>query len=568
MEEKILVVDDEESIRFSFHLFLSEEGYEVNMAATYGQAMQLVENNEYDLVFIDIILEYKTGIDLLKAVRHLWPNTPVIMITGAPSVETATESLRMGALDYIVKPIRQETLLRVTTVALKHRLLTSEKESCRLNFEALFRSVKDGIITVNQMEQITAINDAATSICSVQREKVLYQFLPAMGHNCDGKCLNAIQEVLAKKEALEIRYIECRKAENPKQVISLTVCPMLGLRGQPNGAVMVIRDQTRLQELERSLEVLQDLDRIIGEHETIKKVKTLIQELTDIHTTVLITGESGTGKELVVDALHRNGKWKNTPLVKVNCASLSETLLESELFGHVKGAFTGAIRDKMGLFERAHGGTIFLDEIGEISLHMQLRLLRVIESGTFKRVGDSKTMQVDIRVVAATNQDLKQKVAAGEFREDLYYRLKVVEIQTPALRDRRSDIPLLIDHLLTKFNRIFTRNIAGLSTDAFKAIMHHNWPGNVRELENTIEHAFVRCHQSIITVQHLPSEFSEIAQQLIADDNPAYEQQEAQRIRNMLTVTSWNKSRAAELLGMSRRTIYRKIDQYNITPID
>ena len=564
MEEKILVVDDEESIRFSFHLFLSEEGYEVNIAGTYNEAMQLIEDNEYDLVFIDIILESETGIDLLKDIKCLWPNTPVIMITGAPSVETATESLRMGALDYIVKPIRQEALLRVTTVALKHRTITSEKESCRLNFEALFRSVKDGIITVNQMEKITAINDAAANICSVQTEKVLNRFLPVLGRNCEGQCLTAILEVLDKKEALEIRHIECRKADNPKQVISLTVCPMLGLRGQANGAVMVIRDQTRVQELERSLEMFQDLDRIIGKHVAINKVKTLIQELSNVHTTVLITGESGTGKELVVDALHRNGKWRNTPLVKVNCASLSETLLESELFGHVRGAFTGAVRDKIGLFERAHGGIIFLDEIGEISPHMQLRLLRVIEYGTFKRVGDSKTMQVDIRIVAATNQDLKQKVSFGEFRKDLYYRLKVVEIQTPALRDRRSDIPLLIDHLLTKFNRIFARNIAGLSTDAYKAIMQHNWPGNVRELENAIEHAFVRCHQSIITVHHLPSEFAEKTQPLIADDIPAYVQQEAQRIRNILTVTSGNKSRAAQLLGISRRTIYRKIKQYSI----
>ncbi|MCU7816656.1 MAG: sigma-54 dependent transcriptional regulator, partial [Candidatus Thiodiazotropha sp. (ex Rostrolucina anterorostrata)] len=254
-----------------------------------------------------------------------------------------------------------------------------------------------------------------------------------------------------------------------------------------------------------------------------------------------------------------------TPLVKVNCAALSETLLESELFGHVRGAFTGAIRNKMGRFERAHGGTIFLDEIGDISPRMQLRLLRVIESGEFERVGESKPVRVNIRVVAATNQDLKQKVAVGEFREDLYYRLKVVEIQLPSLRDCRSDIPLLLEHFLKKFNRTFGRDIGGISTDAFNVLILHSWPGNVRELENTIEHAFVRCRQGAITVDHLPQEFGEIALQVNSDKGPDGEQQEGQRISRALIKTDWNKTRAAELLGMSRRTIYRKIDQYGIT---
>ena len=296
-----------------------------------------------------------------------------------------------------------------------------------------------------------------------------------------------------------------------------------------------------------------------------RKIKNLIRELADVQTTVIITGESGTGKELVVEALHRIGDRLNTPLVKVNCAALSETLLESELFGHVRGAFTGAISNKMGRFERAHGGTIFLDEIGDISPRMQLRLLRVIESGEFERVGESKPVRVNIRVVAATNQDLKQKVAAGEFREDLYYRLKVVEIHLPSLRDRRNDIPLLLEHFLKKFNRTFGRDIGGISTDAFNVLMLHTWPGNVRELENTIEHAFVRCRQGVITVEHLPQEFGEVALQVNFDKGPDGEQQEAQRIRRALIKTDWNKTRAAELLGISRRTIYRKIDQYGIT---
>ena len=564
MKAKILVVDDEESIRFTFNIFLSEDGYEVSTAASYDEALALIKKSEYDLIFADIVMDRKTGIDLLKSARQWQPATPVVMITGAPSIETATESLRIGALDYIIKPIRQDTLLRVTTVALKHRAIAEEKESCRLNFEAIFRSVKDGIITVDDTMAITEINQAATRICGVQREDILDRPITVLADRCDGRCVDAMQEVLEKKRPLEERFIECHFAGNPRQVISLNASPLLGPGDDFNGAVMVIRDETRLHELERNLEERREFDHIVGKSEGIRKVKILIRELADVQTTVLITGESGTGKELVVEALHRIGGRRDNPLVKVNCAALSETLLESELFGHVRGAFTGAIRDKMGRFERAHGGTIFLDEISDISPRMQSRLLRVIESGEFERVGESHPVRVSVRVVAATNQDLKKKVADGDFREDLYYRLKVVEIPLPPLRQRRNDIPLLIEHFCKKFNRAFARNIGGLSTDAFNVLMLHTWPGNVRELENTLEHAFVRCRQGAIAVDHLPPEFAKLAGQLSPADGPAGEQQEARRIRLALVKTAWNKSRAAEMLGMSRRTIYRKIDQYGI----
>jgi len=565
MDEKILVVDDEESIRFSFDIFLSEVGYVVSTASSYSDAMELIEQIDYDLVFADIIMEGKTGIDLLKNIRRIQPNTPVVMITGAPSIETATESLRIGALDYIIKPIRQDALLRVTSMALKIRAIASEKESCRLNYEAVFRSVKDGIITVDNTMNITAINDAAVKICRVQQQQVIDKPLQNLALLCDGPCISKVQEVLEQKRQLETRYIECHHQEIPQKIISLSASPLIGPCRELTGAVMVIRDETRLHQLERSLEEFRELDHIIGRSEAIRKVKNLIRELADVQTTVLITGKSGTGKELVVEALHRIGKRPDAPLVKVNCAALSENLLESELFGHIRGAFTGAIQDKTGRFERAHGGTIFLDEIGEISPHMQLRLLRVIESGEFERVGESKTICVNIRVIAATNQNLKERVEAGVFREDLYYRLKVVEISMPTLRERRNDIPLLLNHLLSKFNRVFANNIEGVSTDALDALMHHTWPGNVRELENTIEHAFVRCKQNIIALDHLPPEFNKIAQQFNSLEQLGKNHSEAEKIRRALLQTSWNKTTAAKLLGISRRTIYRKIDHYSIT---
>jgi transcriptional regulator with PAS, ATPase and Fis domain len=266
---------------------------------------------------------------------------------------------------------------------------------------------------------------------------------------------------------------------------------------------------------------------------------------------------------LVVDELHRSGERRSKPLVKVNCATLSENLLESELFGHVAGAFTGAVKDKIGRFQRADGGTLFLDEIGEVTPRMQLRLLRVLETMEFERVGDSTPVKVDVRVVAATNRDLKAKVAGGEFREDLYYRLKVVEIKLPPLRERADDTPVLVEHFLALFNRTFDKKIKNISTSAWELLNQHHWPGNVRELENTLEHAFIRCRENAITADHLPTEFRKHRGNA---QGAAFrsEDQEAEAIRRALRKALWNKSRAAELLGISRRTIYRKMQKYGI----
>ncbi|MFT5700092.1 MAG: two-component system response regulator HydG [Desulforhopalus sp.] len=565
MKSKILVVDDEESIRFTFNIFLTEADYEVDTVANYEEAVALIKEVEYDLIYTDIFMERESGIDLLKKSISLRPTTPIVMITGVPSVETAAESLRVGALDYIIKPVCQDTLLRVTTMALKHRALAKEKERCRLNFEAIFRSVKDGIITLGEGMIITEINDAITQICGVQRQDVLGERIQELAKYCDGRCLNTFREVFEKKKLMEVRLIECNCSKKQSQVVNLTASPLIGPGNELTGVVMVIKDETHLHELKRKLQEYREFDPIVGMSEGICNIKNLIRELANVRTTVLITGESGTGKELVVDALHRTGYRQDMALIKVNCAALSDTLLESELFGHVRGAFTGAVRNKMGRFESADGGTIFLDEIGDISSYMQSRLLRVIESGEFERVGESNPLKVDVRVVAATNQDLPQKVARGEFREDLYYRLKVVEIKLPPLRERRSDIPMLLNHFLKKFNCTFGMSIKDVSTDVFNILMMHNWPGNIRELANTLEHAFVRCHQDIITLKDLPPEFKNIAQQISSAKVPVNEQEEARRIRQALLKTDWNKSKAAELLGISRRTIYRKIDLFSIS---
>ena len=290
----------------------------------------------------------------------------------------------------------------------------------------------------------------------------------------------------------------------------------------------------------------------------------MIEALADVRTSVLVTGESGTGKELVADAVHAAGNRCDKNLVKINCAALSEGLLESELFGHVRGAFTGAVKDKIGRFQRADGGTIFLDEISEMTPSMQLRLLRVLETMEFERVGDSSPMRVDVRVIAATNRDLEQRVKGGRFREDLFFRLKVVEIKLPPLRERRDDIPLLVQHFVDKFNDKFSKAVSGVSESVMDLFAMYHWPGNIRQLENLLEHAFVLCRHSVITPRDLPTDFmSTVDTHKIGsedDDGTA----EVRAIRGALKQAEHNKSEAARLLGISRRTLYRKLEQHKI----
>jgi two-component system response regulator HydG len=563
MPPHILVVDDEESIRYTFRHFLTEQGYTVSCAADYGEGIALLRENGCDLVFADIILPGRSGIDLLKEAKESFPDVLTIMITGAPSVDSAAECLRVGAFDYIVKPVRQDALLKTVNIALKHKALREEREQCRMNFEAIFRSVNDGIIMVDRNMAVREINDAARQICAFREDGGIGRPLRELATGCNGNCVGALGEALATRQPVKLRFVECRSDRGKQQVVSVTASPLQGRKARFAGAVMVVRDETRLVSLERRLQERQKIDGIVGRSEGIDKVRALIHELADVRTTVLITGESGTGKELVVNALHYCGGRRKGPLVKVNCAALSENLLESELFGHVAGAFTGAVKEKVGRFQRANGGTIFLDEIGEISLRMQLRLLRVIEHMEFERVGDATPVKVDVRLVAATNRDLQERVAAGEFREDLYYRLKVVQISVPPLRERRDDILFLVEHFRRKFNRKLGKEIRGISSEVERMFLDYPWRGNVRELENLLEHSFVRCRQNVITAESLPPDFLQYfeSRALSADLNP---EDEAVAIRRALEQAGGSKAGAARLLGMSRRTIYRKLERLGI----
>jgi two-component system, NtrC family, response regulator HydG len=562
MKAKILIIDDEENIRFTLKSFLLNAGYEVEIVEDYDKALARIDEVDFDLIFADIILGGKTGIDFLREVRKRNLNFPVVMITGVPGIETASDALRLDAFDYMSKPVLKEPLLRVTKKALQHKTLVDEKEKYRLNLEAIFNSVKDAIITVDKELTVLEINEAAKDICNLSRE-VIREPLRTLPRYCSGQCLNTVEETIHKKQPVEIYRVECKHKLRPQQIVSITTYPLLNSKGVFSGVILVVSDETQLANLERDRRERQQFHTIIGKSEKMQVIYSLIEILANVQTTVFITGESGTGKGLAAEALHYKGERSNKPFVKVNCSALSESLLESELFGHVKGAFTGAVQDRIGRFQKANGGTIFLDEIGDISSRMQLQLLRVLQEREFEQVGDSTPIRVDVRVITATNQDLQEKIRRGEFREDLYYRLRVVEINMPPLRERREDIPLLINHFIHVFNKKLNREIIAISSDVQRIFMEYPWPGNIRELEHTLEHAFILCQQSTIAVNHLPTVFKRFigtrsaSQEDIKVDEP-------QAIIQALKKTAWSRVKAARLLGMSRSTFYRKIEEYKI----
>jgi two-component system, NtrC family, response regulator HydG len=441
----------------------------------------------------------------------------------------------------------------------------AEKELAkqRSRLEAIFSSVKDAIITVDTDFRVIEANRATEAICGVSNKEIIGRVFTDCLRHCKRDCYDVLKEHLGKDEFKEDVRIECKRKGRFQQVVNVTVSPLRDPDGLSKGAVLVIRDITRISDLERELTERHQFHNIIGKSHRMQETYNLVEDLSDLETTVLVTGESGTGKELVAKALHYSGDRKNKPLIKVNCSALAENLLESELFGHVKGSFTGAIRDKQGRFQAADGGTIMLDEIGDISPRIQLKLLRVLQEKEFERVGESVPIQVDVRIIACTNQNLKEKVKAGEFREDLYYRLKVIEISLPSLRERAEDIPLLVDHFLEKFKKAYKRKIESVSDEVLACFMNYAWPGNVRELEHVIERAFVLCREPVIRLEHIPMDIKNPAE----SEQPALKQASGlmpQNILEALTKTDWNKAKAARLLGIDRGTLYRNIYKYNI----
>ena len=588
-ETAILVIDDEESLRNTFQFFLQNEGYSpVITASTYEEALNEINDRHFDLIISDIVLGGSTGIDLLRRVRELGRTCPVVMITGYPTVETASEAVRLGAFDYIPKPVEKQTLLKTARLALRQHQLEQgqrraeqERERYRTFLETVFKSVADGIITVDMNLGIMEMNPAARLLLGELEPGLAEQ--NSIARLCSRDEFAPLKKDLlqALKTGGEIsaRNFECQGAGRRRKVLSVSTAPLKDGAGGLAGAVMVVRDQSPVEAVPTGRR--QQFHRFLGASDAMQAAYTMIENVGRVDLTVLITGESGTGKELAAEALHLESHRKNRPLVKVDCTAIPESLLESELFGHRKGSFTGADRDRLGRILQADGGTLFLDEIGDISPLMQLRLLRFLQESTFYPVGQDTPLHVDVRVITATNVDLKEKVRSGAFREDLYFRLRVIDIILPPLRERGDDILLLADHFIARIAPKVGKTIGGLSDQARQLLLQHRWPGNVRELEHVIERACVLCPGPTISTDHLPLDLTSLPrpaeQPAFADSGPAppvFAQPEpvapattlsrADRIVAALRTAGGNKAKAARLLGIDRTTLYRKIKELRL----
>ncbi len=474
-----------------------------------------------------------------------------------------------GGRPLYLLPMVQDITDRVETEQAM-RGINAEKERLRANLETVFRSIPDAIITVDTDMRIIQTNRALSEVCCIGSELSPGRALVGLSGSCKRACFSVLRSTLETRRPVLEHRVECQ-SHTPGKVVVINSSPLLDRENNFAGAVLVIRDITRLADLEKRLTDLHSHRGIVGKSKIMQDIYGVLDQLSDVESTVLITGESGTGKELVAEALHFGGSRSKGPLVKVNCSALSESLLESELFGHMRGAFTGAIRDKIGRFEAAEGGTIFLDEIGDISPRIQLNLLRVLERKEFERVGESKTRKANVRVLAATNVNLREKIRQGQFREDLYYRLKVMVIHLPPLRERTEDVPLLTAHFISHFQATFGKNITKCSDEVMRLFMTHPWPGNVRELKYSLEHASVLCSGGEITTAHLPADLlrpmllPRPGRAAAALPRPGSRGLTAEDLTGALAQAKGNRALAARLLGIDRRTLYRNLDRHGLS---
>ncbi|MDZ7766278.1 MAG: sigma-54 dependent transcriptional regulator [Melioribacteraceae bacterium] len=447
MAAKLLVVDDEKSIRESLKMILVDEGYEVTTAADGEEALKFTEEENFDIIISDIKMPNLDGMELLDKASKLSPGTFFIIMTAYASVNTAVEALRHGAFDYLIKPVEFDDLIIRVKRLLDYKKISLENKMLRQH------TVDEG-----------------------------------------------------------------------------------------------------------------DFENIIGKSEPMKKVYSLIKQVAPTNSNVLISGKSGTGKELAAKAIHYNSLRKDQIFLPINCGAISENLIESELFGHKRGAFTGATDEKQGLFKVADGGTLFLDEIGDLPLNLQVKLLRAIEDKKFLPVGGTKAIETNVRIIAATNQNLYEKTKKGEFREDLFYRLNVVEIKLPSLNERRDDIPLLVKHFIEKYCKEMGKKVLGVDNETMKVLMSHDWQGGVRELENVVERAVIFASNNVITVDNL-------AEHIKGETTPhgypdslkdAIRGFEREHILRVIKKFEYNKEEAAKALNIGLSSLYRKMEELDI----
>lgn len=427
-------------------------------------------------------------------------------------------------------------------------------------------SITEGVFTINQDKIITSFNRAAEKITGFSRKKAVGKkcFEIFQADICQEACPLS-STVKAGKTVIDLP-VNILNAEGRVIPISITTAVLKNDRGEILGGVETFRDLTALEALRREIQQKYVVADIVGKSDALQKIFNLLPDIAQSNSTVLIQGPSGSGKELLAKAIHQLSSRRDKPFVAINCSALPETLLESELFGYVRGAFTDAKKDKPGKFAMADGGTLFLDEIGDLPLPVQAKLLRVLQEKNYEPLGSNILKKLKARILSATNKNLKELVDQGRFREDLYYRLKVIPIDLPTLRERREDLPLLIEHFIRKLNLQTGKKITQISPKALEVLMNYSYPGNIRELENILEHAFVLCHGPLVQLSHLPPE-------LQGELHPGHrsplstghhlKDQEEEMIRKILEKNQGHRARTARELGIHPTTLWRKLKTFS-----
>jgi PAS domain S-box-containing protein len=433
-------------------------------------------------------------------------------------------------------------------------------------FNVILNSIADGVFTTDNEGKITFINKAAEEITGFSSKEAIGHFCFDIfrADICQTRC--ALKETLKTKKEITNLSVTILNKDGKKMPISISTAVLKNEKGQIIGGVETFRDLSTIEELRKELSQKYTLGDIISKNHKIHEIFNILPDIAESDSTVLVQGTSGTGKELFAKAIHSLSRRKTKPFVKVNCGALPDTLLESELFGYLKGAFTDAKKDKPGRFALANEGTIFLDEVGDMSPSLQVKLLRVLQEKEFEPLGSTSPRKTDVRIIAATNKDLSRLVNEGKFRDDLFYRLNVVKIELPLLRERREDIPLLIDAFVQKFNAKMGKQITGLSDEALRLLLRYDYPGNVRELENIIEHAFVLCKGDRIDLGCLPKEFTgdqgEITAFAPSEEETPFQKAESEIIERTLKKYDGNRIKTAKELGLDRTTLWRKIKKH------
>jgi PAS domain S-box-containing protein len=425
-------------------------------------------------------------------------------------------------------------------------------------------SVADGVFTVDGEFRVTSFNRAAEQITGVPREEALGRpccevFRASI---CEAQC--ALKETMQTGRPIVNRSVYILRPDGERVPISVSTALLKDREGNVMGGVETFRDLRLVQQLRAEIAHQYTFADILSKNREMRRLFAILPQVAESDSTVLIEGESGTGKELFARAIHSLSHRRDKPLVTVNCGALPDTLLESELFGYKAGAFTDARKDKPGRFALADGGTIFLDEIGDVSPALQVRLLRVLEDKTFEPLGGTTSVKAGVRVVAASNRNLADLVKAGTFRQDLYYRINVVKLVLPPLRQRREDLPLLVEHFIARFNRLREKNIVGVSPEVLQVLMTHDYPGNVRELENVIEHAFILCPGGSIRPEHLPETLRPPESTAKEPGIKILQDLEGRFIYEALKRNGWNRVATAKELRMHKTTLWRKIKQFGI----